>query len=63
MLVPLLITLNVMRHVWLSCGCVVLFPKVVKRNRYEAQSRRVACDGVRADAMQALVRVKITQVE
>lgn len=34
-----------------------------EKSRYEAQSRRAACDGARADVMQALARVKITKVE
>ena len=34
-----------------------------EKSRYEAQSRRAACDGARADVTQALARVKITKVE
>ena len=34
-----------------------------EKSRYEAQSRRAACDGARADVMQAQARVKITKVE
>ena len=34
-----------------------------EKSRYEAQSRRAACDGARADVIQAQARVKITKVE
>lgn len=34
-----------------------------EKSRYEAQSRQAACDGARADVMQAQARVKITKVE
>lgn len=34
-----------------------------EKSRYEAQSRRAACDAARADVNQAQARVKVTQVE
>lgn len=34
-----------------------------EKNRYEAQSRRAACDAARADVNQAQARVKVTKVE
>ncbi len=34
-----------------------------EKSRYEAQSRRAACDGARADVVQAQARVKVTTVE
>ncbi len=34
-----------------------------EKSRYEAQSRRAACDGARADVTQAQARVKVTKVE
>jgi HlyD family secretion protein len=33
------------------------------KSRYEAQSRRAACDGARADVVQAQARVKVSTVE
>ena len=34
-----------------------------EKSRYEAQSRRAACDGARADVVQAQARVKVSTVE
>ena len=34
-----------------------------EKSRYEAQSRRAACEATRADVMQAKARVKVTKVE